>query len=79
MHANTISQICAVAILMLILVAPASTIVSLTEIANAQKLATFPPPIMYKLKDIPSYVIVIPLLLLANTILNMQKEIFLWE
>lgn len=31
---------------MLILVAPASTIVSLTEFANVQKITTFPPPIV---------------------------------
>ena len=28
--------------------------------ANAQKPATFPPPMMYQLKDIPSYAMVIP-------------------
>lgn len=54
-----LSKISIIAVILLFLVVPAS-IHSITKDIYAQKPVTFPPPILYQLKDIPSYAIMIP-------------------
>lgn len=54
-----ISKISVIAAILLILVVPAS-IHNISNTVYAQRPTTFPPPILYQLKDIPSYAITIP-------------------
>ena len=52
------SKMCIIAVLSIILIVPTS--IHNAKNIFAQKPATFPPPILYQLKDIPSYAIMIP-------------------